>query len=301
MDVFLERPNRNASRLQFIIGNRYHKHREALTLVLAHSSGSTAHRMYLFASYLLAALCFPYIIVKTIFYHYSQDAIPASAILIITGVFCWVHVFAARHTAAWARRRFQMGLSGSIPGWEDPEETYVLKRPDIDEMTKNSDPRSYLSPSASFGLLGDWSADVAAESLADVDSRFIEVNGIRVHYKEVWPSGLMSGSRCGGSPSPGSSASSDAGGGASMGAAASGSGGGGTWDSGTGIVLVHGFGGGVFAWRHIMEALSLQCQCRVVAFDRPAFGELDSKKKPAHSSAFRKPSGLPCRSPWPLD
>ncbi len=39
------------------------------------------------------------------------------------------------------------------------------------------------------------------------------------------------------------------------------------------IVLVHGFGAGVFAWRHVMEPLAYQCQCRVLAFDRPAFGE----------------------------
>ena len=208
-----------------------------------------------------------------------MDAVPASAIFIITGIFCWVHVFAARHAVAWARRRFQMGLSGPgfIP-WEDSEETYsVLRKPDTEEMAKNSDRGCGIASSSSpaaFSFLGDWSADVPAESLADVDSKFADVCGIRVHYKEVWPSGLLSGSRCqAGSASPGSSASSDADG-ASVGGSASASGsGGGAWDSGTGIVLVHGFGGGVFAWRHIMEALALQCQCRVVAFDRPAFGE----------------------------
>ena len=44
-------------------------------------------------------------------------------------------------------------------------------------------------------------------------------------------------------------------------------------DTSVAVVLVHSFGGGVFAWRHVMEALALQCGCRVVAFDRPAFGE----------------------------
>jgi len=38
------------------------------------------------------------------------------------------------------------------------------------------------------------------------------------------------------------------------------------------LVLVHGFGGGVFQWRHLMEGLALRTQARVVAFDRPAFG-----------------------------
>lgn len=38
------------------------------------------------------------------------------------------------------------------------------------------------------------------------------------------------------------------------------------------IVLVHGFGGGVFSWRHVMRDLSLQLGCRVVAYDRPGWG-----------------------------
>ena len=239
-----------------------------------HSAGGAAHRTYLYTSYLLAAACFPYIIVKTILYHYGPDAIPAAAIFIITGLFCWIHVFAARHTVAWARRRFQMGLAGFNLLWEEHsgDEAYtMLRRPDVEEMAKSSDRGGGFGASGSGGggFLGDWSGDVPAESLADSDSKFTEVFGIRVHYKEVWPSGLLNsgggGGRCSGSPGGSSSScgSSDAGGSSS-----------GSDLSGTGIVLVHGFGGGVFAWRHIMEALALQCQCRVLAFDRPAFGKL---------------------------
>ncbi len=40
-----------------------------------------------------------------------------------------------------------------------------------------------------------------------------------------------------------------------------------------GIMLVHGFGAGVFAWRHILQPLAQKCGCRVIAFDRPGFGE----------------------------
>lgn len=40
-----------------------------------------------------------------------------------------------------------------------------------------------------------------------------------------------------------------------------------------GIVLIHGYGSGVFAWRHIMWPLARATGCRVLAFDRPAFGE----------------------------
>ena len=43
-------------------------------------------------------------------------------------------------------------------------------------------------------------------------------------------------------------------------------------DPDAGIVLIHGFGAGTFAWRHIMSKLAQQAQCRVYAFDRPGFG-----------------------------
>ncbi|KAL8189293.1 hypothetical protein R6Q57_028859 [Mikania cordata] len=39
-----------------------------------------------------------------------------------------------------------------------------------------------------------------------------------------------------------------------------------------GIVLVHGFGGGVFSWRHVMDELSRHVNCIVAAFDRPGWG-----------------------------
>ncbi|KAF2282996.1 hypothetical protein GH714_043058 [Hevea brasiliensis] len=39
-----------------------------------------------------------------------------------------------------------------------------------------------------------------------------------------------------------------------------------------GIVLIHGFGGGVFSWRHVMGVLGRQVGCTVAAFDRPGWG-----------------------------
>lgn len=42
------------------------------------------------------------------------------------------------------------------------------------------------------------------------------------------------------------------------------------------IMCVHGFGGGVFAWRHLMQPLADAVGVRVVAFDRPGFGESPS-------------------------
>uniref|UniRef100_A0A2P2KQL3 AB hydrolase-1 domain-containing protein n=3 Tax=Rhizophora mucronata TaxID=61149 RepID=A0A2P2KQL3_RHIMU len=39
-----------------------------------------------------------------------------------------------------------------------------------------------------------------------------------------------------------------------------------------GVVLVHGFGGGIFSWRHVMGMLARQVGCLVAAFDRPGWG-----------------------------
>ena len=189
-----------------------------------------------------------------------------------------------------------MGLSG-FGQWEDGEEPYSTlsgRRLDIEEMGSAKSNDRITSGGGFFGfgvgkggamagLLGDWSADVPAETLADPDSKFADVFGLRLHYKEVWPlgqgtTGNGSGGTGGGVASRGSPGGSSSSSGNSDADGGSGSGStpalGGTSDlSGTGIVLVHGFGGGVFAWRHIMEDLALQCQCRVIAFDRPGFGE----------------------------
>lgn len=42
------------------------------------------------------------------------------------------------------------------------------------------------------------------------------------------------------------------------------------------ILLTHGFGGGVFAWRRVMQRLADSSGCRVLAFDRAGFGALTS-------------------------
>jgi len=38
------------------------------------------------------------------------------------------------------------------------------------------------------------------------------------------------------------------------------------------VVFIHGFGGGVFSWRHVMGSVAREVGCRVVAFDRPGWG-----------------------------
>jgi pimeloyl-ACP methyl ester carboxylesterase len=57
------------------------------------------------------------------------------------------------------------------------------------------------------------------------------------------------------------------------------------------IMLIHGFGGGVFSWRHIMKSLASQCCCPVLAFDRPGFGLV------RHATASQPPFLLPLAVP----
>lgn len=92
----------------------------------------------------------------------------------------------------------------------------------------------YDTPEDEDAILMDM--DVPREVLQDPDSKFIDCSGISVHYKEEIPG---------------------------YGACA---------DRSFAVVLIHGFGGGVFAWRHLMRPLAEINGCRVVALDRPAFG-----------------------------
>ena len=76
---------------------------------------------------------------------------------------------------------------------------------------------------------------VAAETLADSESRFAEIDDVTVHYK-TW-----------GLPSDAATAGVD-----------------------TAVVLLHGFGASTFSWEPVAAPLSGRIP--VVAFDRPAFG-----------------------------
>jgi len=68
------------------------------------------------------------------------------------------------------------------------------------------------------------------------DSRFIRVSGVRLHYIQAWPE---EGKRKPNAPA---------------------------------LVLLHGFNGCTFSWRHVMQELANEVGGRVIAFDRPPFG-----------------------------
>jgi len=89
------------------------------------------------------------------------------------------------------------------------------------------------------------------EALADPDSSFYEINGVRLHHKvcshedEDSPSDQSSDATA---SAPGQSRIS------------------------LPILLLHGFGASVFSWSRVMRPLARIVGAKVLAFDRPAFG-----------------------------
>ncbi|RCV15732.1 hypothetical protein SETIT_3G081300v2 [Setaria italica] len=111
------------------------------------------------------------------------------------------------------------------------------------------------------------------EALADPDSSFFEINGVRLHHKVCSHDDEDSSS----------DQSSDA----TVSEA-------GRSGIGLPILLLHGFGASVFSWSRVMRPLARIAAAKVLAFDRPAFGLTsraswsgdDSKPLNPYSMAF---------------
>ncbi|XP_062180775.1 uncharacterized protein LOC133885136 isoform X2 [Phragmites australis] len=91
------------------------------------------------------------------------------------------------------------------------------------------------------------------DALADPDSSFYEINGVRVHHKVCSHEDEDSDSPF--DQSLDATAADD-----------------GRKQIGLPIVLLHGFGASVFSWSRVMRPLARIAGSKVLAFDRPAFG-----------------------------
>ena len=89
------------------------------------------------------------------------------------------------------------------------------------------------------------------DALADSDSSFYEINGVRLHHKVC------------------SHEDEESSGGQSSDATAADAG---RNQIGIPIVLLHGFSASVFSWSRVMRPLARIDGSKVLAFDRPAFG-----------------------------
>ncbi|KAK2077556.1 hypothetical protein QBZ16_004401 [Prototheca wickerhamii] len=133
--------------------------------------------------------------------------------------FALAHLVAARQVSAWARRRYELGLTGLGYPWEEGEQAWLL----AGELGGGWREGSTRGEGAAEPLL---QLEEATGLLQPSDGLFMtDCLGVTVHYRLVHPPGV-----------PGAAAS-------------------------TAIVLVHGWGGGVFAWRHVMRELAEATGC----------------------------------------
>mmetsp|Transcript_535 Transcript_535/g.1611 ORF Transcript_535/g.1611 Transcript_535/m.1611 type:complete len:721 (+) Transcript_535:147-2309(+) len=213
----------------------------AVTLAYWSGAGAKRHKPYMWTAYAFAAVGGPFAVVKLLAFDFPRHSAPAVLVLLSSLAFTGLHLAAAHNVVRWARRRADMGLDGFGYPWEEGEEAwFMLGR--TGGISPPRDPEKGDGGSTGGGGGGEWVDDVTPQSLADPDSRFMECGAVTVHLKEALP--------------PAGQGRQD-----------------------TGVMLIHGYGSGVFAWRHVMQPLAQQCGCRVVAFDRPAFG-LTSRPRP---------------------
>jgi pimeloyl-ACP methyl ester carboxylesterase len=157
---------------------------------------------------------------------------------------------------------------------------------------------------------------VAPELLADPDSQFVTIQGVTVHYKEAWPETVSTAALA--DANGGAAAAAEAGSSTQAAAAAA-------WmmpasfatennaaaaagvvqdpeqtaaAEGCAIVLVHGFGGGTFAWRQVLQPLATAAGMRVVAFDRTGFGKSGGLLQTRVSTAVSQLPAVQCCSGW---
>jgi len=259
-------------------------------------NGAARQRPYLKAAYCLAPISILLALWKVDIVSQSH-LLPRNywpglvAACIVHVVFAVTHVVTARKMVAWAERRWEVGLPTSAgyevlegtggrrgdyssggrlrrvfsynqPPLVSPPSSLPLSERDVERSKDGSGsgstvvPRdtSHLQASASPLTIDDNVLTI--EELADDDSKWLSSclcgscgGGLaidRVHYKIASPSTPTNTD----TKSPISSGTS----------------------GGEGVVLIHGFGGGVFSWRNIMQPLADACNMSVVAFDRPGFG-----------------------------
>lgn len=239
-----------------------------LVAIVSHafSTRQNLYRPYLWASIFTALGCGAHVAIKatTFDYHHwrrrpgapgwVQDTWVAPLMFAVTLVACTAHVAVALSMRVHAakinerQRKARLGLLGylaerngdagtvgdaSEPGSRCPRlhtpgaPSSTAARAGIAEVKIDS------SSSASDSR-GSFEGEVPAEALADPDSRFVDLGGVRHHYKDAG----------GDSDAPSSAA----------------------------VVFVHGFGAGVFAWRRVAPALAAATGLRAVAMDRCGFG-----------------------------
>lgn len=218
----------------------------AVSTVYCCGAGAHRHRTYVWSAYTFAVVGGPFAVAKLLAFDFPRHSAPAVLLMLTSLVFTGLHISAAHNVVRWARRRADLSLDNFGYPLEAKEDAYfIVGRSEGTTSPRDGNYRSSKGQGAKGSQIDSkWPQEnVSPHSLADEDSQFVDCGAFSVHLKEARPSN-------------GAASCED-----------------------SGVMLIHGYGSGVFAWRHIMQPLSTHCGCRVLAFDRPAFG-LTSRIQP---------------------
>ena len=235
----------------------------ALVLSLAYGAGvvrGASFGAFLACEWAQAGANVAYLAAKLPLFRFRGVGTPALglevAMFALSGACALLHLGAGYYAVAHHRRRRAMGLEGlGLPpgGGGLPRPASALRLP---------------GPGARRRSDG---APADPDDLADPDSRFLAVRGVRVHYKLAWPAGGGGAPaeplppRPGAPPLPPAPAPAP----------------GPRGPAGRGCtVLLHGFGAGAFAFRRVAQPLADATGRPVLALDRPGFG-LTARPPPA--------------------
>lgn len=215
---------------------------------------------YLFVSAALLVVCGVHAGLKARYFDYGGNEVDrtiAPLMFAITITACLAHVAVAFSMRVHARKKLrrQAATRAGVLGFRFSE-TGELRGVDGVAGFDGFDASASASAARSPHRVGtsryfvDSDGEVPADALADADSRFATIRGVRIHYKDSF---TFSAEDSFESVGDGRAES-------------------GFFPPDAAVVFVHGFGAGAFSWRKIAPSLATMLGVRVISLDRPGFG-----------------------------
>uniref|UniRef100_A0A7S0CXL9 AB hydrolase-1 domain-containing protein n=1 Tax=Micromonas pusilla TaxID=38833 RepID=A0A7S0CXL9_MICPS len=213
---------------------------------------------YLFVSAALLVVCGVHAGLKARYFDYGGNEVDrtiAPLMFAITITACLAHVAVAFSMRVHARKKLrrQAATRAGVLGFRFSE-TGELRGVDgvagfdgFDASASASAARSPHRVGTSRQLVYS-DGEVPADALADADSRFATIRGVRIHYKDSFTFSAEDQSVGDGGAESG------------------------FFPPDAAVVFVHGFGAGAFSWRKIAPSLATTLGVRVISLDRPGFG-----------------------------
>ena len=215
---------------------------------------------YLFVSAALLVVCGVHAGLKARYFDYGGNEVDrtiAPLMFAITITACLAHVAVAFSMRVHARKKLrrQAATRASVLGFRFSE-TGELRGVDgvagfdgFDASASASAARSPHRVGTSRHLVYS-DGEVPADALADADSRFATIRGVRIHYKDSFTPRAEDESESVGDGRAESE----------------------FFPPDAAVGFVHGFGAGAFSWRKIAPSLATMLGVRVICLDRPGFG-----------------------------